>query len=259
MIFEGRSISPGKARGEVIKLDEPLSFLGGVDGSTGDIRVGNGGNVAGRILVFPKGKGSTVGSFVMYDLMVHGKAPAAVINESAETIVATGAVISSIPMVDSIPSINIFEDGDIVTVDASAGTVEIEDVEVREVASSVIFVDGKVLMLKRPKTNHSFPGKWSLVAGRVEEGERPTETARREILEETGISVSAPDAVMRPIYVREGKVLWKVWPFLYRLNSANPVINEENEEFDWVDPESLQGKDTVTDTRTIVEYLLSRN
>ena len=236
MIFEGRSISPGKARGEVIKLDEPLSFLGGVDGSTGDIRVGNGGNVAGRILVFPKGKGSTVGSFVMYDLMVHGKAPAAVINESAETIVATGAVISSIPMVDSIPSINIFEDGDIVTVDASAGTVEIEDVEVREVASSVIFVDGKVLMLKRPKTN-----------------------ARREILEETGISVSAPDAVMRPIYVREGKVLWKVWPFLYRLNSANPVINEENEEFDWVDPESLQGKDTVTDTRTIVEYLLSRN
>lgn len=258
MIFEGRSISPGKATGEVIKLDEPLSFLGGVDGSTGEIRVGKGGNVAGKVLVFPKGKGSTVGSFVMYDLMVHGKAPVAVINESAETIVATGAVISSIPMVDSIPSIDIFRDGDIVTVDASSGKVEIEGLEYREVASSVIYVDGKVLMLKRPLTYHSFPGKWSLVAGRVEPGETPTETARREILEETGISVSAPDSVMRPIYVREGNVLWKVWPFLYRLNSADPVISEESDAFDWVDSESVLEKDTVTDTKKIVEHLLNR-
>ena len=76
MIFTGRTISPGKAKGTVVKLDEPLSFLGGVDGATGEIRVGNGGNVEGKILVFPQGKGSTVGSFVMYDLMVHGKAPA---------------------------------------------------------------------------------------------------------------------------------------------------------------------------------------
>ena len=65
MMIEGRSISPGKAKGEVVKLNEPLSFLGGVDGSTGEIRVGDGGNVAGKILVFPKGKGSTGGSFVM--------------------------------------------------------------------------------------------------------------------------------------------------------------------------------------------------
>ena len=126
----------GKATGEVVKLGEPLSFLGGVDGSTGDLRVGGGGNVAGKVLVFPKGKGSTVGSFVMYDLMVHGVAPAAVINETAETIVATGAVISSIPMVDSVPSVDMFEDGDIVTVDATAGTVEIEGVEMKESASS---------------------------------------------------------------------------------------------------------------------------
>ena len=62
--FQGRSISVGKAKGEVIKLDEPLSFLGGVDGSTGELRVKE-GNVSGKILVFPKGKGSTVGSFVM--------------------------------------------------------------------------------------------------------------------------------------------------------------------------------------------------
>ena len=131
MILNGRMISPGKAGGTVLKLEEPLSFLGGVDGSTGELRAGTGGNVAGKILVFPKGKGSTVGSFVMYDLMVHGKQPAAVINETAETIVATGAVISSIPMIDEIP-VNILKTGDKASVDADTGTVTLPDLELRE-------------------------------------------------------------------------------------------------------------------------------
>ncbi len=258
MRFEGRTISPGKASGQVIKLSEPLSFLGGVDGATGEIRVGDGGNVAGKILVFPKGKGSTVGSFVMYDLMVHGKQPAAVINESAETIVATGAVISSIPMVDSIPSIDIFENGDIVTVDADTGSIEIEGLEFREVVSSAVVMDGKVLLLKRPATNSSFPGKWSLVAGKVEEVESPVEAAKREIMEETGITVKSPDAVLRPIYVREDKRLWKVYPFLYRVAYADPQINEENDTFEWVLPENLSGMDTVTDTAKVVDMLLKK-
>lgn len=258
MIFEGRTISPGKARGKVILLDEPLSFLGGVDGSTGDLRVGNGGNVAGKVLVFPKGKGSTVGSFVMYDLMVHGVAPAAVINESAETIVATGAVISSIPMVDKIPSIRIFRDGDDVTVDASAGTVEIEGVEMKETVSSAVMVGGKVLMLKRPEGCRSFPGKWSLVAGKIESGEKPADAACREIMEETGISVGEPDASAEPVYVREGSILWKVYPFLFRLDSAEPVLNDENEGFEWVSPEEIPGMDAVTDTGLILSKVIGQ-
>lgn len=257
--FDGRTISPGKARGQVVKLDEPLSFLGGVDGATGELRVGNGGNVAGKILVFPKGKGSTVGSFVMYDLMVHGKAPEAVINESAETIVATGAVISSIPMVDRIPSIDIFQDGDFVIVDADAGEVIIEGVTVRESVSSAVVMDGKILMLKRPDTCHSFPGIWSLVAGRIEKGEKPAEASRREIAEETGIQVAGPDAALKPIYVREGPTLWKVYPFLYRVAVADPRLNEENVTFQWVAPEDIPNMDTVKGTVSIVDRLLKRN
>lgn len=258
MIVNGRTISGGKARGEVVKIDEALSFLGGVDGATGDIRVGNGGNVSGKILVFPKGKGSTVGSFVMYDLMVHGKAPAAVINESAETIVATGAVISSIPMVDKVPSIRLFEDGDTVTVDADAGVVEIEGVEMKETVSSALLMDGRILMLKRPDDNRSFPGVWSLVAGKIEKGETPTEAARREIFEETTIEVGAPDAALHPLYVREGDILWKVHPFLYRVDLAKPVINDENVAFQWVSVEEISKLDTVTDTVYAVNELLRK-
>ena len=156
-MLQGRSISKGKAEGRVLKLQGALSFLGGVDASTGEVKVENGGNVADRILVFPRGKGSTVGSFVMYDLKVHGKAPAAVINSSAETIVATGAVISSIPMVDSV-DVELINDNDDVIVDADAGTVEIKGVELKESVSSVVLIDGKIMMLKRPDDSYSYPG-----------------------------------------------------------------------------------------------------
>lgn len=258
MIVDGRTIMSGKASGRVLKLDEPLSFLGGVDGSTGELRVGNGGNVAGRVLVFPKGKGSTVGSFVMYDLMVHGVAPAAVINESAETIVATGAVIASIPMVDSVPSIDMFEDGDDVEVDAASGKVEIKGVTMRATVSSAVVQDGRVLMLKRPDVCHSFPGRWSLVAGKIEDGESPEQAAAREISEETGIDVGSPDASLPPMYVREGATLWKVHPFLFRVSGAEPRLNEENEGFEWVLPEDIGSRDTVKGTAKAVEALLRK-
>ena len=257
MIVNGRTISPGRARGEVVMLEEPLSFLGGVDGSTGELRVGPGGNVAGKVLVFPKGKGSTVGSFVMYDLMVHGAAPAAVVNESAETIVATGAVISSIPMVDGVPTVHMFRDGDTVTVDADAGTVDIEGVEMVDTVSSAVMVDGRVLMLRRPDACRSFPGMWSLVAGRIEPGEAPEQAARREILEETGLEVGEPDATTGPVHVREGNVLWRVHPFLFRLDSAEPVLNDENVAFQWVAPEDIPSMDTVEDTALVVDRMLA--
>ena len=257
MIIEGRMISPGKAKGEVVKVDEPLSFLGGVNGSTGEIAVGKGGNVAGRILVFPKGKGSTVGSFVMYDLMVHGVQPAAVINETAETIVATGAVISSIPMVDRIPSIDIFRDGDIAEVDADSGRVSIEGLEMVEVVSNALYRDGKVLLLHRPDDDDSFPGKWSLVAGKVEKGEEPAQASVREIEEETGIKVSSPSVTLDPIYTREGSTVWKVHPMLF-LTDSEPVLNDENDAYRWVDPSEISDDDTVTRTRDVVSRMVQR-
>lgn len=255
MIFQGRCISSGKATGEVIKLEEPLSFLGGVEGSTGDLKVRD-GNVAGKILVFPKGKGSTVGSYVMYDLMVHGKEPKAVINEAAETIVATGAVISSIPMIDQIPSVRIFEDGDIVTVDATAGTVEIKDLVYKEVVSSVVSRNGKCILEKRKATSRSFPGLWSLVAGKIEEGETPVEAARREILEETSVKVGEPLGSMDPLYVREGNVLFKVYPFHFDAGDQEVNLNDENERYVWASLDEAKKLETLTDTILVMSTFL---
>lgn len=227
MIIRGRTISSGKAEGEVLVISDAFSFLGGVDASTGELKVSPGGNIAGKVLVFPSGKGSTVGSFVMYDLKVHGKAPAAVINASAETIVTTGAVISSIPMVDHV-DVALFKTGDIVKVDADQGIVDIEGVTVTDSVSSVVLIDGRILMLRRPEGASSYPGRWSLCAGKIEEGEDPESAAAREIMEETGIEVGKPLGSIEPIFVREKNRIWRVRPFIFRADGMVPSLNKEN-------------------------------
>ncbi len=253
-MLKGRSIYRGKAEGRVLKLQNALSFLGGVEASTGEIKVENGGNVADRILVFPRGKGSTVGSFVMYDLKAHGKSPLAIINSSAETIVATGAVISSIPMIDGI-DVYLIKDGDRAVVDADSGTVELPDVVKKTVASSVVMVDGKILMLHRPATARSYPGRWSLVSGKREDGEQMVDTARREIFEETQIKVSEPISSLPPVYVRENNIIWEVYPFLFDAGEQRPILNGENTEYRLVTPDEMKGLDLVDLTIEMVSNL----
>lgn len=104
--LSGRVIRAGQAEGIALVSPEPISFLGGVDPDTGIvIEPGHplrGERIAGRVLVFPFGKGSTVGSYTILRLKWNGQAPAAIINRESEAIVAVGAIIAEIPMVDLI-------------------------------------------------------------------------------------------------------------------------------------------------------------
>jgi len=106
MILKGRKIFGGKASGEALVSNEPVSFYGGVDPKTGIvIEKGHpleGKSIAGKILVFPRGKGSTVGSYTIYRLKKNRVAPAAIINKECEAIVAVGAIISEIPCMDKV-------------------------------------------------------------------------------------------------------------------------------------------------------------
>lgn len=126
--MKGRTISPGKARSEAIVSREPIGFYGGIDPKTGVvIEKGHeleGKSVKDKILVFPQGKGSTVGSYVIYGLKKNGMAPAAIINKETETIVAAGVILAGIPCVDGI-DINKIKTGDKLVVDADEATVEI--------------------------------------------------------------------------------------------------------------------------------------
>ena len=127
--MKGRMISPGIADGEAIVSTEPIGFYGGIDAKTGIVIEKDhpleGKKVTGKILVFPCGKGSTVGSYVIYGLKKNGVAPAGIINKETETIVATGVILAGIPCVDQI-DIDKIKTGDKIHLDADKSTVEIK-------------------------------------------------------------------------------------------------------------------------------------
>ncbi len=132
MRIRARGVSKGFARGEALVSKSKISFLGDVDAKSGVIvdRKSDiyGESVANKVLVFPSGKGSTVGTYVLPQLKKNGVAPLAIINERTEVIIAVGAIIAEIPLVD-MPEVNVFEilkSGDIVTVNATEGWIEVE-------------------------------------------------------------------------------------------------------------------------------------
>lgn len=124
--MKGRIISKGTAQEEALVTSQPISFYGGVDPNTGEvIEKGHelkGKSVKGKILVFPTGKGSTVGSYTLYRLKKNGAAPAGIINKECETVVAVGAIISEIPCVDKIDTSKI-RTGDLIRIENDVVTL----------------------------------------------------------------------------------------------------------------------------------------
>ncbi len=118
-----RIISRGQAKGEALVSSDPISFLGGVDPLTGLIIDSkhelNGKNIKDKILIIPGGKGSTVGSYVIFQMAKSKTAPKAIVCLKAEPIIATGAIMAEIPMVDQI-------DGDIMSLVSSGMEIEVD-------------------------------------------------------------------------------------------------------------------------------------
>ena len=128
LALNGRGIVEGIRTAEALVSAKPISFLGGVDPADGKIIEKKhdlcGTCIKGKVLVFPHGHGSTVGSYVMYSLAKKGLGPVAIINQTADPVVVVGAIIANIPMIDQI-DIAKFRTGDTVEVDGSKGLARI--------------------------------------------------------------------------------------------------------------------------------------
>jgi len=127
--LKGRVIvSDGTLRGEALVSKKPISFLGGVDPNTGVIIEKNhdlnGECVKDKILCFPHGHGSTVGSYVIYALAKNNLAPKAILNERADPVIVVGAVLAKIPMIDQL-KIDEIKTGDMLEIYCKEGLVKI--------------------------------------------------------------------------------------------------------------------------------------
>lgn len=132
MKIKARTVVPGVAKGEAIVSRTAISFTGGMDPETGIIHEPGheleGRSVAGKILVFSTGKGSTTGSWQFYAAFKRGRAPKGIINVKAEGVVAVSAIITEIPMVHELEEdpFEYIENGNFVVVNADEGFVEIQ-------------------------------------------------------------------------------------------------------------------------------------
>ena len=131
MKLRGHTINPGQAQGEAIVTHIPFSFLGELDPATGTVPSPShelfGQSLAGRVFVFPTGKGSSTGPMIAWYAMIAGNVPAAMICVQAEPVVAAAAITANIPMVDRLSKnpLEVIKTGDYVKVDATNGIVEI--------------------------------------------------------------------------------------------------------------------------------------
>lgn len=127
-ILKGRTIVKGTAEGEALVTKDCISFMGSTNPKTGYIiEKGHeleGQCMKGKILCFPSSKGSTGGSYMLYDAVKRGVGPAAIVNIEAESIVVIGAIIAELPLVSEI-DITQIQSGDYLRVDATNGIVEI--------------------------------------------------------------------------------------------------------------------------------------
>lgn len=131
LILKGRKIVTGKASGEAVVTKEAISFNGGVDNMTGIVTEPGheleGVNIAGKVLVFLTGKGSTGGSYKIYDMVSRGTAPVAFVQVKPEGVTTIGAIIGNIPVVahlDQDPTV-VIANGDFIDMDADAGIVSV--------------------------------------------------------------------------------------------------------------------------------------
>jgi hypothetical protein len=131
IVIKGRKVSKGKGEGEALVTTQPISFLAGVDPDQGIVidrtHELRGQCITGKILVFPRGKGSTGGTWIIMRLADNNTAPAAIINTETDPIIAIGSILAGIPLIDKLdvdPTI-LIKTGDYVVVDADKSIVEI--------------------------------------------------------------------------------------------------------------------------------------
>jgi len=259
MKIRGRRIVPGRVEGQALASPSPFSFVGGADPVTGKILDPSTGvadeRLAGHIFVFPRGKGSTVGSYVIYGLAKRGVGPAGIVNTSAEGIVAVGAILAGIPMVDQIDTGGL-QTGDRLILDGDRGTVELPGVRATPVVSAVLRNRGRILIVRRSQKVGSFRGRWSAISGHLEGREDPKARAMREVREETGLRGLSLRARGSPVLARGDSTMYVVHPFLFDVTSRRVRLDWENVEHRWVHPKELDRFQTVPRLKDVVATVL---
>ncbi|MDX9797581.1 MAG: NUDIX pyrophosphatase [Methanofastidiosum sp.] len=132
----------------------------------------------------------------------------------------------------------------------------------KEIVTSFLFKEGKVLLLKRSDKVGTFKGKWAGVSGFIEK-ENGLEAALREIKEETGIDNKYLELLKigTPFDVNDtvNDTIWSINPFLFLFKGEEIKIDWEHDTFEWIYPKEMERYDTVPNLKKTLFDLIENS
>ncbi|KAF0116616.1 MAG: hypothetical protein FD150_318 [Rhodobacteraceae bacterium] len=141
LVLNGTALIAGQASGEVLHAETGLSFMGGVDATTGRVIDVHhplcGQSVAGKVLCIPSGRGSCSGSLVIFELLMNGHAPAALVFRHKETILTLGVLIAGELFQRGIPVLQMDEAGFAALSDARFARIDGDTIHSTDIRTAV--------------------------------------------------------------------------------------------------------------------------
>jgi 8-oxo-dGTP diphosphatase len=124
-----------------------------------------------------------------------------------------------------------------------------------KVTAAVIERGGKVLIARRKKGDR-FEGRWEFPGGKIEAGESPEECLRRELREELGVEIEAPEYLCSVPFKTSG-ISIELMAFRTSL-LAGEVRCHDHDVVRWVEPEHLGDFDLTEPDRLVVATVFPR-
>ncbi len=112
----------------------------------------------------------------------------------------------------------------------------------------MIYVNGKVLIVRRSKGARGDFGTWELPGGRLEFGETPEQALCREVIEEVGIAVD----ILRPLdcwsFLKEEdtQIIGVTYLCKPQLESVEVQLSNEHTEYSWISEKDWNGYEYST-------------
>ncbi len=123
---------------------------------------------------------------------------------------------------------------------------------------ALIRKDGKILAMRRSLSKDASPGIWEAVSGRIEPSEEPLDAVRREIEEETGLTV---DLEPRPLSAHQAFRAQTPMVILYYLadwKSGEVRMSEEHDAWEWLDAQTFSERTPIQALAQAARQILSK-
>jgi predicted aconitase with swiveling domain/8-oxo-dGTP pyrophosphatase MutT (NUDIX family) len=259
--IKGRGISKGKVKGMVLKSLMPLSFAQDISFKNSEILAEeseiHGTEIKDRVFVLPSIRHTEKYPNTLNLLKERKLQPTALVAESLDVPVIQDAINSDLPAVDRIDT-SLFETGDDVDVNGTSGAVDLRNVTLKNITTSIMISKSKILILKRSDDVGTYKGRWACVSGYIEKGETADETALREISEELGLERDDIEFVRKGkvLYARDETLLWAIHPFLFETKKPDIKLDWEHDIHKWIFPKEAENYETVPKLKEAIESVL---